>query len=355
MLRPYSSWLDSRGAGNRCRRAPVPAIGTACYTRPFVPRRLRAAAAPLLSAIAPAGVPAARGRRIANRATTAVPGPRRRHVFDAEERGSPARCRAGQRRLWRLLPDLRTTTPIAVGTFGAPSHALYPAVAGGEVSHIGIVHLVGETPNPAASALFERAALPGARSWRSLSWRSSSPDPQRQSRVPGLARGEGGVVVAARLDGLHAPAIALLVTDGLVGMASYTAWLLGHHIPLGAEKLGTGLRSLGRWAVPLAVRRHPRGARRAPWPRAPARARWDAVLARTVLVALPLAGRGPCPFVTRHGQGLVASVLGYRLAFGVALGKPLPRRDAARLSDPRPHHVPPGSPAPAAPGQCCRR
>ncbi len=138
MLRPYSSWLDSRGAGDRCRRAPVPAIGTACYTRPFVPRCLRAAAAPLLSAIAPAGAPAARGRRIANRATTAVPGPRRRHVFDAEERGSPAQCRAGQRRLWRLLPDLRTTTPIAVGTFGAPSHALYSAVAGGEVPHIGI-------------------------------------------------------------------------------------------------------------------------------------------------------------------------------------------------------------------------
>lgn len=63
MLRPYSSWLDSRGAGDRCRRAPVPAIGTACYTRPFVPRCLRAAAAPLLSAIAPAGAPAARGRR----------------------------------------------------------------------------------------------------------------------------------------------------------------------------------------------------------------------------------------------------------------------------------------------------
>ncbi len=89
MPQPYSPWPDSHGAGDRCRRAPVPAIGTARYTRPFVPRCLCAAVAPCRRRIVPTGAPSARGRRIANRATTAVPGPRRRHVFDAEERGVP--------------------------------------------------------------------------------------------------------------------------------------------------------------------------------------------------------------------------------------------------------------------------
>ena len=232
--------------------------------------------------------------------------------------------------LGRLIPGLRIATPIAAGVFGIPFGEFLPAVAVGSLLYIGAFDLVGYAVGPAALALFERVALPlGA--LVSLVTVALVVFLIRNAKreVPGLARGGGGVAVAARLDGLLAGVIALLATNGIVGVASFAARLLGYAIPLGAEELGTGLRLLLGGPVFLlaasvlgAIDEH-LGTARLPW------ARRSAVLALvplalTLLLALPLAGRGLLPLATRHGEALVAVEVVRWLAFGVALGELLP-------------------------------
>jgi len=232
--------------------------------------------------------------------------------------------------LGRLIPGLRIATPIAAGVFGIPFGEFLPAVAVGGLLYIGVFDLIGYAVGPAALALFERAALPlGALvslvtvALVVLLIRNA------KREVPGLARGGGGAAVAARLDGLLAGVLALLATNGLVGVARFAARLLGRAIPLGAEELGTGLRLLLGGPVFLlaasilgAVDEH-LGTARLPW------ARRSAVLALlplalTLLIALPLAGRGLLPLATRHGEALVAVEVVRWRAFGVALGELLP-------------------------------
>jgi len=230
----------------------------------------------------------------------------------------------------RLIPGLRIATPIAAGVFGIPFREFFPAVATGGLVYIGIFNLLGYTIGPTALALFERVALPTG-ALVSLVTVALVVFLIRNAKreVPALARGGGGAAVAARLDGLLAGVIALLATNGLVGVASFAARLLGYDFPLGAEELGTGLRLLLGGPVFLLVASilgavdERLGTERLPW------ARRSAVLsflplALTLLLALPLAGRGLLPLATRHGEALVAVEVVRWAAFGVALGELLP-------------------------------
>jgi len=172
--------------------------------------------------------------------------------------------------LGRLLPGLRIATSIAAGVFGIPFDEFLPAVAVGGLRSIGAFDRVGYALGPAAQARFERVALPpGALVSLVTVALVGSLIRNAKREVPGLARGGGGAAVAARPDGLPAGVIALLATNGIVGVARFAARLLGHAIPRGAEERGTGLRLRPGGPVFLLAASTRRG-RRAPRHRAPA-------------------------------------------------------------------------------------
>ncbi len=223
--------------------------------------------------------------------------------------------------------------------------------------YIGAFDLVGYAVGPAALARFERVALPpGALVALATVALVVFLIRNAKREMPGLARGGGGAAVAARLDGLLAGVIALLATNGIVGVASFAARLLGHAIPLDAEELGTSLRLLLGGPVFLlaasilgAVDEH-LGTARLPW------ARRSAILsllplALTLLLALPLAGRGLPPLATRHGDALA------RVRGGPRRAPPARRAPAAGcrgLTRGRAHRVArSGTPRRAAP-RCAR-
>lgn len=259
-------------------------------------------------------------------------------------RAEAALRRAGPRAvlLGRLVPGLRIATPIAAGVCGTPPRQFLPAVALGSLLYILAFNLLGFVAGPAALALFERVALPlGALA--SLAavalWVVVVRNLKRA--LPAFARGGGGAAVAARLDGLLAGIVALLATNGLVGLAGFAARPFGYAVPLGAAEVGTGLRLLlGGPAFLLvasvlgAIDEH-LGAGRLPW-LARSVAMAGVPLVVTLALAVPLAARGLVPLTAGPGGFLVAVEVVRWAAFGGALGELLPL-DACL------HHALPGA------------
>lgn len=242
--------------------------------------------------------------------------------------------------LGRLVPGLRIATPIAAGVCGTPFRQFLPALALGSLLYILAFNLLGFVAGPAALALFERVALPlGALA--SLAavamWVVVVRNLKRE--LPTFARGGGGAAVAARLDGLLAGVVALLATNGLVGLVGFAARPFGRAAPLGAEEVGTGLRLLLGGPAFLLVAGalgavdERLGAGRLPW-LARSVAMAGVPLAATLALAVPLAARGLVPLTAGPGAALIAVEVVRWATFGVALGELLPL-------DARLHRAPP--------------
>ncbi len=231
--------------------------------------------------------------------------------------------------LGRLVPGLRIVTPIAAGVLGVPFAQFLPAVALGALLYILAFNALGYLVGAAALDIYERIGLPtGALLSLVLVALIVFMIRNAKRELPTLARGARGAAVAARLDGLLAGTIALLATNGLVGVAAFAARPLGLAAPLGADEAGTGLRFLLGGPIFLSVAgllgvvdEH-FGTARLPWV---VRSAALAVvpLAATLVLAL-LAGRGLIPLATRGGGYLVAVEVVRWAAFGVALGELLP-------------------------------
>ncbi len=231
--------------------------------------------------------------------------------------------------LGRLIPGLRIVTPIAAGVLGVPFAQFLPAVALGALIYILAFDALGYFVGAAALDAYERIGLPTG-ALLALAAVALLVFMLRNAKreLPALARGAPGAAVAARLAGLLAGLIALLATNGLVGVAAFAARPLGLDAPLGAEEVGTGLRFLLGGPVFLAIAgilgavdEH-LGTARLPWAMRSA-ALAGIPLAATLLLAL-LAARGLLPLATRGGGYLVAVEVVRWGAFGVALGELLP-------------------------------
>ncbi len=249
----------------------------------------------------------------------------------ALDRAEEALRRSGGRGvlLGRLIPGLRIVTPIAAGVLGVPFAQFFPAVAVGGFLYILAFNALGYFVGAAALDAYERIGLPtGALLSLILVALLVFMIRNAKRELPTLARGARGAAVAARLDGLLAGLIALLATNGLVGIAAVAARPLGLAAPLGAEEVGTGLRFLLGGPVflltasVLGVVDEHFGTAHLPWA---VRSAALAVipLAATLLLAA-LAGRGLLPLATRGGGYLVAVEVVRWGAFGVALGELLP-------------------------------
>jgi membrane protein DedA with SNARE-associated domain len=229
----------------------------------------------------------------------------------------------------RLVPGLRIVTPIAAGVCGVPLRQFLPAVAVGALLYILTFNLLGFVVGPVALDLLERVAPPmGALGALVAVALAVFLIRNMKRELPTLARGRSGAAVAARLDGLLAGVLALLATNGLVGVATFIARPFDLALPLGTEEVGTGLRLLLGGPVflfaasILGVIDERLGTERLPW------------LARSVILAggpllltlalALLAGRGVIPLATRDGGALVAVEVVRWVAFGVALGELLP-------------------------------
>lgn len=231
--------------------------------------------------------------------------------------------------LGRLIPGLRIVTPIAAGVLGVSFAQFLPAVAVGGFLYLLAFNLLGYFVGAAALDAYERIGLPTG-ALLALAAVALVVFMMRNAKreLPTLARGATGAAVAARLDGLLAGAIALLATNGLVGVASFAARPLGLVAPLGAEEVGTGLRFLLGGPVflliasVLGVVDEHLGTGQLPWA---VRSAALAVipLVATLLLALA-AARGLVPLATRGGGYLVAVEVARWVAFGVALGELLP-------------------------------
>jgi membrane protein DedA with SNARE-associated domain len=229
----------------------------------------------------------------------------------------------------RLVPGLRIVTPIAAGVLGVPFAQFFPAVAVGALIYILVFNALGYFVGAAALEAYERIGLPtGALFALVIVALIVFMVRNAKLELPALARGTSGAAVASRLDGLLAGLIALLATNGLVGVAAFAARPLGFDAPLGAEEVGTGLRFLLGGPVflltasVLGVIDEHLGTERLHWV---VRSAVLAVipLAATLLLAL-LAGRGIIPLATRGGGYLVAVEVVRWGVFGIALGEFLP-------------------------------
>src|SRR5919202_416256 len=128
---------------------------------------------------------------------------------------------------------------------------------------------------------------------------------------------------------LLAGVVALLATNGVVGVLVFILRLLGMPTPVPAIEAGTGLRLLLGWPLFLALASllgafdEQLGAERLPpVPRLALTA--GVPLALTLLIAVPLAQSNLVPLAVRSGQILIAVEALRWLAFGVALGQLLP-------------------------------
>lgn len=256
------------------------------------------------------------------------------------DRAEKAVRRSGWRAILigRLVPGLRIVTPIAAGVFGTPLRQFLPAVAVGAFLYILAFNLLGFAIGPTVLALFERIALPtGALVALVVVALVIFLIRNMKRELPTLARGGAGAAVAARLDGLLAGVLALLATNGIVGVANFAARPFGLALPLGAEEVGTGLRLLLSGPVFLVVASalgaidERLGTERLPW-LARSVILSGGALALTLALAL-LGSRGLVPLATGDGGVLVAIEVVRWVAFGVALGELLPL-------DARLHHAP---------------
>lgn len=245
----------------------------------------------------------------------------------------------------RLVPGLRVITPVAAGVLGMPLRSFVPALAAGGFVYLLVVTLLGVLVGPLALAFVERVGLPtGALvslgtvlvGWyvvRGL-----------KRELPAFAHGGAGAAVAARLDGLLAGVAALLLTNGVTGVAAFVLQFFGYALPLGAEEVGTGLRLLLGWPVFLGVAallgaldEHLIEDRLRPRTRVAVVA--GVPLAIILAVALPLAAGHYIALGVGGGFALLAIEALRWLAYGVALNELLPL-DATL------HEVPPRGGAP---------
>ena len=230
----------------------------------------------------------------------------------------------------RLLPGLRIATPIAAAVLGTPPHTFVPAIALGAFLYLLVFNLLGYWAGPAILTAFERLALPtGALMQLAIVVALAFLLRRIKREVPAFTRGGRGHAVAARLDGLLAGVVALLATNGVVGVLVFILRLLGMPAPVPAIEAGTGLRLLLGWPLFLALASllgafdEQLGAERLPpVPRLALTA--GVPLALTLLIAVPLAQSHVVPLAVRSGQLLIAVEALRWLAFGVALGQLLP-------------------------------
>jgi membrane protein DedA with SNARE-associated domain len=231
--------------------------------------------------------------------------------------------------LGRLLPGLRIVTPIAAGVLGVPFAQFLPAIAVGGLLYLLAFDALGYFIGAAALDAYARVGLPTG-ALLSLAAVALIVLVIRNAKreLPTLVPGAPGAALAARLDGLLAGLIALLATNGIVGVAAFAARPLGLDAPLGAEEVGTGLRFvLGGpvfllTASVLGVIDEQLGTARLHWAQRSA-ALALCPLAATLLLAL-LAARGAIPLATGGGGYLVAVEVVRWGSFGVALGELLP-------------------------------
>lgn len=231
--------------------------------------------------------------------------------------------------LGRLVPGLRIVTPIAAGIGGMSFGQFLPAVAIGALLYILAFNLLGYTVGPTALDLFERIALPtGALISLAVVALIVFLLRNLKRELATLARGGGGAAVAAQLDGLLAGFLALIATNGIVGVATFVARPFGPVLPLGTEEVGTGLRLLLSGPVfllsasVLGAIDERLGTERLPWLTRSVVLSGGPLLF-TLALAL-LASRGFVPLATRDGGALVAVEVVRWVAFGVALGELLP-------------------------------
>ena len=230
----------------------------------------------------------------------------------------------------RLLPGLRIITPIAAGVCGTSLAQFVPAVAVGAFLYILVLDLFGFLVGPTALALFARIALPvGALVSLAVAALCLFLMRSVKHQLPTFARGGGGAAVAARLDGLLAGIGALLVTNGVVGLANFVARFFGYEIPLGTEEIGTPLRLLLGGPVFLLIASllgvvdEWLGAERLHWfLRSIVMAGLPLVL--VLAIAVPLAASNLVPLAERRGEFLIAVEVLRWIVFGVALGELLP-------------------------------
>jgi membrane protein DedA with SNARE-associated domain len=238
-------------------------------------------------------------------------------------RAEAALRRSGRRGvlLGRLVPGLRIVTPIAAGVLGVPFAQFLPAVAVGGLLYILAFDALGYFVGTAALDAYERIGLPTG-ALLSLVAVALIVFVIRNAKreLPTLARGAAGAAVAARLDGLLAGVIALLATNGLVGIAAFAARPLGFDAPLGAEEVGTGLRFLLGGPVFLRIASllgfidEHRGTTRLHW-----------VQRSATMALLPLAATLLLALLATGGGGYLVAVEVIRWGtFGVALGELLP-------------------------------
>jgi membrane protein DedA with SNARE-associated domain len=246
-------------------------------------------------------------------------------------RAEAALLRSGWRGvlLGRLVPRLRIVTPITAGVLGVPFAQFLPAVAVGGLLYILAFNALGYFVGTVVLDAYERIGLPtGALFALAAVAVIVFMIRNAKRELPTLAVGMSGAAVAARLDGLLAGLIALLATNGLVGVAAFVARPLGLDAPLGADEVGTGLRFLLGGPVFLLsasllgfIDEH-LGTTRLHWVQRSATLAL-LPLAVTLLLAL-LAARGVLPLATGGGGYLVLIEMARWGTFGVALGELLP-------------------------------
>ena len=171
-------------------------------------------------------------------------------------RAEAAIGRAGGRAvaLGRLIPGLRIATPIAAGTLGLPARTYLPAVAAGAFLYLLAFNLLGYWAGPAALAAFERLALPtGALLQLALVALCFALLRRVRRELPAFRRAGRGRALTARLDGVLAGVVALLATNGGIGVATFALRLAGHAVPTAAGAGGTGLHLLLGWPLFLAA------------------------------------------------------------------------------------------------------
>ena len=141
----------------------------------------------------------------------------------------------------RLIPGLRIVTPVALGVLGEPYTTFLPALAVSSLLYILAFTLVGVFVGPAALSVFERLALPVA-ALCSLAALAVLVYVARRAR--GALRAERAVSL-----GVLAGVMALLATNGVLGVLRFAFRLAGRATVLSSTGVGSGWRLLLGWPV----------------------------------------------------------------------------------------------------------
>lgn len=175
---------------------------------------------------------------------------------DTLARAERAIARSGGRAIviGRIIPGLRIITPIAAGVLGVPLRTFLPAVALGALIYIAAFTALGALAGPLALGLVERLALPiGAIA--SLAVAALAVVLVRRIKAAAIAAGVSGPrrVVAARIDGLLAGVVALLATNGVLGILDFLTRFSASTPRLLAGEPRSGLHLLLGWPAFIAI------------------------------------------------------------------------------------------------------